>query len=458
VVLAIPAILTLGGLLTCVSAFPGSFSTPQATSVSDEGIPPLETLRLGVDPPARIRLTTGAGRRLSGPWTTITVEGLEARDGTRVSWSELGSAERLSVGRRVVAATAASPGTGWGLLVVALSATGDESMADRAVVELRRRVGDRWPAWETAIAEALTRRRAAIEQRRETEAGRRLRRTPPHLEFDRPDPWPTLTPAEWKALNESQRDTVLRAVEGLDYDAVPTRRTLVVGPGSVDEQAAFGVRVDRIQDEIAEFLGVSPELIAWPGRMVVIRAADRPTARILAAHTHQVAWPHEARSVVIPTDDGPGVILTPIENPIDADAELVRAIARGVMPYLETGRVLPPWLVEGTAEAAADRLVASSGIDRTRRPRAHVALRAGRDPIWITTVPMDHSDWGPDGLARDVAQVMAVHLREHSPTAMATVIRRIKEGATVDAAFQAGVGLPFGAWTSDSLDWFHFND
>ena len=71
---------------------------------------------------------------------------------------------------------------------------------------------------------------------------------------------------------------------------------------------------------------------------------------------------------------------------------------------------------------------------------------------------MDHPDWGPDGLARDVAQVMAVHLREHSPTAMATVIRRIKEGATVDAAFQAGVGMPFDAWTSDSLEWFYFND
>ncbi len=455
---AIPAILTLGGVLTCISAPSEPVSRVSQVAAATEEIPSLELVRIELDPPVRVPLTTVDGRRAAGPWVGMTVEGLQAADGSGVSWSDLAAAERLRAGRRVVDGANPDSRLRWGLLVVSLRGIEDGSMADRATEELKRRVGEDWPRWDRAISEAVLRRRADLEARTRNLEEKRLLRIPPHLKFDHPTPWPKLDATQWKTLCESQRHAALAAVDGLEYASVATGRTLVVGPGSMDEQGAFGVKVDQLQDDVVEFLGLPPSLISWPARMVVFRPADRQTARVLAANVHRAAWPDDARSLVIPSPDGPIVILPPIDDPAEADAELVRAVARGVLPYLETGRRLPPWLVEGIAEASADHLVPSLGIDRIRRPRAHRPLRAGRDPVWITMLPMDDPAWGPDGLARDVAHVMAIHLREHAPESMGTVIRGIKAGGETDTAFRAGVGMSLPGWTADSLEWFHFND
>ena len=455
---AIPAILTLGGVLACISAPSKPISWVSQAAAATEEIPSLELVRIELDPPIRVPVTTANGRRAVGPWVAMTVEGLESEDGSRVPWSDLAAAERLRVGRRVVGSSKTDSPLRWGLLVVSLRAIEDGPMAKRATEQLERQVGEDWPRWDQAVAEAVSRRRGELEARARDLEEKRLLRIPPHLKFDHPAPWPTLDADQWKTLCDTQRDAALAAVEGLEYASVATARTLVVGPGSMDEQGAFGVKVDQLQDDVVEFLGLSPSLISWPARMVVFRPADRRTARILAANIHRAAWPDDAESLVIPSPDGPIVILAPIDDPAEADAELVRAVARGVLPYLETGRRLPSWLVEGIAEASADHLVPSLGIDRIRRPRAHRALRGGRDPVWITTLSMDDPAWGPDGLARDVAQVMAIHLREHAPESIGTVIRGIKAGGETDTAFRAGVGMSLPEWTADSLEWFHFND
>lgn len=457
-ILAMSAILTLGGPPTCISMPWASISTASGCVESLVEIPPLETVRFQLDPPLRFSITTGAGDRLRGPWARATVEGVEDEDGTLVRWVDLDSTERLRVARRIVVDRDASTQARWGVLVVAFRAIADDANTKRAIATLRRISGDGWPAMAQAVDEALDRRRQTLAERGAANEVGRLQLIPAHLSFDRTAPWPNLDRAQWEAVAASQRAAVTAQVEGLDYASVPTTRTLVVGPGSIDEQAEFGVRMDRIQEDVVGFLGHTTEQIKWPARMVVVRPPDRRTARTLAAEAHGVAWPDGAGSVVIPTSDGPIVILAPTEEPTVAAAEEVRAVARAVLPYLGTGRRLPGWLVEGIAESVADHLVPTADIDRESRPRAHRSLRAGRDPVWISSLPMDDVAWASDGIARDLAEVMVVHLRERGPRSLAVVLERLKQGDTVDDAFRAGVGMPFSAWTADAVEWFRFND
>ncbi|MAH67564.1 MAG: hypothetical protein CMJ27_14565 [Phycisphaerae bacterium] len=472
-----PAILTACGLLTCGLEAPGAGSIEDPPSESSGPVTPGSVFLRGevkLISPLPLRIEERTGKTSVGTVDRFDDAGLYGEIGS-VRWTAMKPADRFRIGRAVLdrARRVDPPGLAW--LVFMLEATGADAFRDRAADLLIAAAGDEADAW---LEEASRRAQELLEASAALAAASdaaRFARGRPHHHPRGSKAWPAIDVRTSVEAAARLREAGEEATDGLGFEGVRTRRTIVIGGREVDRLARDGVRCDRWIDGIAATLGLPPGLDPFPGGVLVVEVADHDRLRMLAAGRfgHEVLDADD--SIVFVTDDGPFIIMAAprtgriasLARVIDADRdpkamlfaeEEVRCITRGMVAMLETRRMPPAWLVEGFGEAMASAHVPGSRIDPIRRSKALASIRGGRPPQWILDLDGDDPAFDPEGLGRDVAFIVVTRLLESGPGVIPGLVTDLKAGRSLDESFRRRLGVSTAAWFADTADWFRFND
>ena len=473
----LPAILTACGLLTCGLAAPGAVSIEDPPAESPGSVAPEALFLRGevkLVSPLPLRIEELTGKTSVGKVDRFDDVGLYGEIGS-VPWAAMKPADRFRIGRAVLdrARRVDPPGLAW--LVFMLEATGADAFRDRAADLLIAAAGEDADAW---LEEAARRAQELLEASAALAAASdaaRFARGRPHHHPRGSKAWPTIDVRTSVEAAARLREAGEEATDGLGFEGVRTRRTIVIGGREVDRLARDGVRCDRWLDGIAATLGLPPGLDPFPGGVLVVEVGDHDQLRLLSAghFGHEVLDADDA--IVFVTDDGPFIIIAsprpqrvenlgrvigPDRDPkavLVSEAE-VRCITRGMVAMLETRRVPPAWLLEGLAEAMASTLVPGSRIDSIRRPKALASIRGGRPPRWILDLDGDDPAFDPEGLGRDVAFIVVTRLLESGRGVIPGLFADLKAGRSLDEGFRRRLGVSSAAWFDDTANWFRFND
>jgi hypothetical protein len=261
-------------------------------------------------------------------------------------------------------------------------------------------------------------------------------------------------------------------VEGLGLETVPTAQVIAIGSGTLEQVAGVGVLMDRFLASTRSRLGTSSTTPLPAGGVAVIDPEDSDVARVLLAR-QRFDWPIDEPSILVPRPEGwiallaepdparvrswaaelpPGQVQTVMRQ-----VELARIAARVAMLEAGAGRV-PGWLVEGFAEAAAQAIVDAAPLERAGRRPTVAAIRDGRHPGWITSLPSSDDAWGADGDARRTAHLLVSRLLESGEAILPGIVRDLATGVDEDAAFQRWTGRTRSGWFDDCVDWYRTND
>ena len=475
----IPAILTVCGSWACgITAQKPVFPPPNGVSASVDVEIPDEVLLPEPGVRQRVRSISDEGgnptiESLVGPWTGFDVDGALGPD-LVVPWSRIDAPDRLRLGREILRrGDRLQDSAAWSLLAIGLQLTADDAIAGRAIEAAVQAAGQHGEVVRQSIlARVRAERRAAATREAEARA-HRLIEGRPHLDFDDPGLVVVVPPDRRIEILRAQRAMVEQAIDGLGLRIVPTRWTLAAGVGPLEAVALRGVRMDDLLARCLERLGLQTEASPFAGALVLVEPRDLAEARLLVAERFRVDWLEGDRSMLVPTPDGPWAVIPGSVDPrsvepgdVDEAAaierersvEEARLAARAAILWSYGGRGLPTWLIEGFAEAAAGFLVDLEGVEAELRPRAVESIRRGRHPVWITELPSQDPAWGPGGDARGVALVLVTRLLESPKPVFAGLVADLKSGRGLDESFRRRVGMSFGRWLDDSVDWFRFND
>ncbi len=473
------AILTVIASLTCGSttsgapgAVPRSPGDRPVAGPEDQIPEVLEVLK-----PRRLAIQLLDGTRVSGPWLGFDAEGL-LFEGGRVPWVSVSPADRLRVGRDLIRVAGGETAAAWSLLLVALEVSESGEMVGRARARLKQVAGEDAPkALETVQAGV-----DSIREARRSEAASRdaiaIRRQRPHLVTVPtggsaiPARRPGRLPVEVDADRGGLRSLVEVEIEGLGLHLVPTTHTIAAGPDSLELAAALGVELDQFLEDCRARLGGAMGTPLPGGGVALLATSDLDDARLLAAR-HRIDWPEGETSLVVPRPEGWIAILPPLDRscierwaPLMADGtaedacrrvEMARIAARIAVLEAGMGKV-PAWMVDGFAEAAAQRLVSTAPLEKSERAAAVHRLRTGGRPEVIFAADSGDSTWAPDGDAHRLAYLMVTRLLETNPALFAGIVADLAAGATVDEAFRRRTGMTRGAWFEDTVDWHRTND
>jgi hypothetical protein len=427
--------------------------------------------------PVRMLIAIEGRGRLVGPWSAFDVDGVQGPAFT-VPWTEMAGSDRLRLGRALIRAAGDESAAAWSLLCVMLEVTGSAAMAEQAWTRMERLGGEDAPAWTAAVRhridEVRERRRLAVDI--ETKAS--VRRTRPHLlpvaagGAVVPPRRPARTPLETAADRGALRQVVEAAVEGLGLEVVPTALVTMAGRGTLEEMGIEGAGFDRVLGVARARLGLGPDAALPAGGLAVVDPADLDVARILLAR-HGLDWPSDEPSVLVPVAEG-WIAYLGVPDPervrrwsqvlpenaagtVLRKVEAVRVAARVAMLEAGEGRV-PPWMVEGFAEAAAQAMIPEAPLEAFGRPVAVEAIRSGRHPGWVVDLDPSNPAWGADGPARRTSHLLMSRLLESGDDVLPLIVNRLASGADVDHAFRQATGSSLDVWLSDAADWCLTND
>ncbi|MDG2133864.1 MAG: hypothetical protein P8J88_10285 [Phycisphaerales bacterium] len=474
---SVPAILTACCLVTCGLVSPGNGSTDDPPADSSGADTPGKAFLRGevrLESPLPLRIQDLTGKTSAGKVDRFDEVGLYGEIGS-VPWASMKPADRFRIGRAVLDRARRMDPSGLAWLVFMLEATGADAFRDRAADLLVAASGEDADAWLKAASRRAQELLDASADLAAASDAARFGRGRPHHHPRGSKAWPTIDVRTSVEAAARLRAAGEEATDGLGFEGVRTRRTIVIGGQEVERLARDGVRCDRWLDGIAATLGLPPGLDPFPGGVLIVQVADHDQLRMLAAGRfgHEVLDADDA--IVFVTDDGPFIITAPpraervanLARSIDADRdpksvlvseEEVRSITRAMVAMLDTRRGPPAWLVEGLAEALAATLVPGSRIDSIRRPRALASIRGGRSPRWILEIDGDDPGFDPEGAARDMAFIVVTRLLESGPGVIPGLVNDLKAGRSLDEAFRRRLGGSSAAWFDDTADWFRFND
>ena len=361
---------------------------------------------------------------------------------------------------------------------MALEVSESGEMVGRARARLERVAGEEAPKTLEAVQAGVD----AIREARRSKAASRdaiaIRRQRPHLVTVPnggsaiPARRPGRLPVEVDSDRGGLRSLVEVEIEGLGLHLVPTTHTIAAGPESLELAAALGVELDQFLEDCRARLGGVVGTPLPGGGVALLATSDLDDARLLAAR-HRIDWPEGETSLVVPRPEGWIAILAPLDRscierwaPLMADGtagdacrrvEMARIAARIAVLEAGVGRV-PAWMVDGFAEAVAQRLVSTAPLEKSERAGAVHRLRTGGRPEVIFAADSGDSTWAPDGDAHRVAYLLVTRLLETNPALFPAIVADLAAGATVDEAFRRRTGMTLGAWFEDTVDWHRTND
>ncbi len=441
-------------------------------------VPPLEVPdRVEVPSPVKVAITRTDGGRAVGPWSGFDLQGISGPDSS-VRWEDITPPDRLRLGRLLIRASGSEAVEAWALLIAALELSDAPDMADRARDRCRSLARDREDVRDEAVRRIVEEARRKRERAAAAVSAATLRVTRPHLEPVRsggsavPAPRPGRIPAEIEQDRAALRRIVDTEIGGLGLEIVPTAHTITAAAGTLEEVAAIGVRSDRMLAITRQRLGLAPDAPLPAGGLAIVDPGDSDDARVLMAR-HLVDWPEDEPSMLLPRPEGwLAVLAEPAPEPLrrwaatlpDGRAEMVwreveqaRIAARVAMLDAGGGRV-PAWMVEGFAEAAAQAIVEVAPLERFGRGPAVAAIRSGRHPGWIATVPPGDRRWSAEGEARRTAHLLMSRLLESSDATVPGIVRDLSAGVEIDDAFRRWTGRSVSGWFDDAADWYLTND
>ena len=119
---------------------------------------------------------------------------------------------------------------------------------------------------------------------------------------------------------------------------------------------------------------------------------------------------------------------------------------------------LPPWIEAGCIEYLVHSLFPTAGIDARRRPRGLGCIRGSSELNWLLDMGADDPRMGADGEARDLSFILVSRLFKGNPDAFRRLVRLLKQGKSLNEAWEITYGITPQEHLLDAQEWFRFND
>lgn len=325
------------------------------------------------DPPVGVRFRLPDGATVAGKVTAWDEEGVEGAFG-RHRWSDMEAAQAWIVLRPLAERGGVSAWILAGEILLGLK--DGAPLAERAFKEALRRD----PSSQAQIDEARDRSAAASGRRAAAAAAQsaQFRTDSPESRPWPSTPWPTLTPDERLAAEQTMKEDALAVIPDAD-GVIQVRSDDLLVRGMIDamDAAQLATTLEKNVGLLAQALGIDPKSLPFWGPAVVLVAKDREHYRLIqelafgqAPAPDEIAMCHCVGPKVF-------VILQGDINPAVLIPAAARELAHGLLHRHISPVRLPAWANEGLAEWAAGQLRPEPADLVRRREIVQAAMRSG---------------------------------------------------------------------------------